>query len=115
MVVAVIAVLMVQPALNQMILMIAVRNLLVAAARVIAAARHGFAGLGIGRIDGQLMLVVMAVVLGMQVAIVQVIDVAVMLNARVAAVLAVDVRMRAVSFVAHDYSWERGNETTDTN
>jgi hypothetical protein len=114
MVVAVIAMLVVQPACNQIVHVVAVGNFLVAAVRVIAAAGHGLAVLGIGGIDGQFVLVVMAVMLGMEMAIVEVVDVAVVLNTSVAAVLAVDMRMRSVGLVAHKLSWFLDSVTTVT-
>jgi hypothetical protein len=100
-VVAVVAVRMVQTAIDQIIEMIAVRHLLVSATLVIALARRRRTVIRVCRVHRQDVLIVMAVVRRVQTAIVQVIDVAVMANARVSAVLAVDVLVIVVDFVAH--------------
>src|SRR5262245_27069125 len=75
-VVAVVAVRMVQAARHQVVVMIAVRHLLVAALVVLALTGDGGAGGGVGRIDGDLALIDVVTVLMMQVAVVDVIDVA---------------------------------------
>jgi hypothetical protein len=101
MVVAVVAVRMVQAAVDQEIDMVAVRHFLMAAIVVLALARGRRAGIRVGRADRQDVLAVMAVVFGVQVAIVQVIDVPVVLDTCVPTVLAVDVLVIVVDVVAH--------------
>jgi hypothetical protein len=100
-VVAVVAVRVVQAAVDQIIDVVAVRHLLVAAVLVLALTRGRGAGVRVGRADGQYVLVVVALVFGVQTAVVQVIDVAVVLDACVAAVLAVDVLVVVMDVVAH--------------
>jgi hypothetical protein len=100
-VVAVVAVGMVQAAVDQVIDMVAVRHFFVAATLVLAVTRRRGTMVRVRRVHGQSVFVIMVIVRGVQTAIVQVIDVAVMLDARVAAVLAVDVLMISVDFVAH--------------
>jgi hypothetical protein len=88
-VVAVVAVRVVQPAIDEVIDVVAVRHLLVAALLVLAGAGDGGAGGGVGGVDLDLALVVVFAVLVVQVAVVDVIDVAVVLDAGVSTVFAV--------------------------
>jgi hypothetical protein len=101
MIVAVVAVRVVQTAIDQIIEVIAVRHLLVSAALVLAAARRRGTMVRVGRAHGQSVLIVVAVVRRVQTAIVQVIDVVIVLDACVAAVLAVDVLVIVMDLVAH--------------
>jgi hypothetical protein len=101
MIVAVVAVRMVQAAVDQIIEVVAVRHLLVTAALVLAGASGRGAVGGVGRAHGQSVLAEMAVVRVVQMAVVQVIDVAIVLDARVPAVLAVNVLVIVVDMVAH--------------
>jgi hypothetical protein len=101
MVVTVVAVRMVQAAVDQVIEMIAVRHFFVSATLVFASARRRRTMVRVCRAYRQDVFVVMPVVRRVQTAIMQVIDVAVMANARVSAVLAVDVLVMVVDFVAH--------------
>jgi hypothetical protein len=100
-VVAVVAVRMVQSAIDQIIEMIAVRHFLMAATLMFAMTRRRRTMVRVGRVHRQNMLVIMAVVRGVQTAIVQEIDVAVVLDADVSAVLAVYVLVIVVDFVTH--------------
>jgi hypothetical protein len=109
-VVAVIAVRVVQPAIAQVIDVVAVRHLLVAAPLVLALASDRGTFGRVGRADGDDVLVIMAVVRGVQVAVVQEADVAIVLNARMATVLAVYVIVLVVDVVAH-LSFLRGTDT----
>jgi hypothetical protein len=108
-VVTVVAVGVVQPAVDEIIVVVAVRHLLVTAALVLAPTRHRGTVGGVGRTDGQDVLVIMAVVRRMQMAVVQIIDVAVVLDAGVAAVFVVNVAMIVMDVVAHgSFSLEWG-------
>jgi hypothetical protein len=100
-VVAVVAVRMMQAAIDQVIEMIAVRHLFVSATLVLALARRRRTVVRVCRAYRQNVLIIMAFVCRVQTAIVQKIDVAVMPNARMPAVLAVDVLVMVVDFVAH--------------
>ena len=104
MVVAVIAVLVMQTAVDDVVDMIAVRYGFVAATFAVNVAVAGvnrMAAVRIGVIDAQGMFVVVAVVLMMQVAVVQIIDVAFVFDGSVAAVCAVNVVMMFVGFAGH--------------
>lgn len=83
-----IAVGMMEPALDEVIRMIAVRYGFVSATRsvgMLALGRGGLAAIGIGGVHRQHVLVVMTLVRVVQVAVVQVINVPVVLDRRVAA------------------------------
>jgi hypothetical protein len=100
-VVAVVAVRVVQPAVDEVIDVVAVRHLFVAALLVLALAGNGGARRRVDGADGDDVFVVVAVVRVVQVAVVQVIDVPVVLDARVPAVVAVDVLVVGVLIAAH--------------
>lgn len=76
MIVAVVAVTVVQSAIAEVISVIAMRHTLVARCRVIAGAGYRCTGDGIGRVNRDGMFVVVIAVQVMQVSIVQVVDVA---------------------------------------
>ena len=95
-IIAVIAVLVVQASVNQIIGMVAVRDRLMAATLVAANAGDRCTIGRIGGAHGNHTLVVVFAVDRMQVAIVQIIHVAFMLNAEVAAMLTVRVSMPSV-------------------
>jgi hypothetical protein len=109
-VVAVVAVGVVEAALVEVVEVVAVRHPLVAAAVVLAVAGDRGAPGRVGGAHFQDVLVVMAVVRRVQVAVVEVIDVPVMADAGVAAVLAVDVAVRVVGLVAHHLLLTSGQE-----
>jgi hypothetical protein len=100
-IVAVVAVPVVQPPVDQEIDVVAVGHFFVAAVVVRATADHRGAGVGIVRVHRNDVLVIVAVVGGVQVAVVQVIHVPVVLDAGVAAVVAVDVAVLVVNVVTH--------------
>lgn len=107
MVVAVIAVLVMQTAVDDVVNVIAVRYGFVAATFAVNVAVAGvnrMAAVRIGFSDAQCMLVVVAVVLMVQVAVVQIINVAFVFDGNVAAVCAVDVVMMFVGFAGHFFS-----------
>ena len=95
-IIAVIAVLVVQTSVDQIIGMIAVRDLMMAAILVAASALGRRAIDRVGGAHCNYTLVVVVAMGTMQVAVVQVIDVAFMLNAEVPAMLAVRVSMSGV-------------------
>ena len=104
MVVAVVAVLVMQTAVDDVVDVIAVRYGFVAATFAVNVAVAGVnrvAAVRVGFIDAQGMLVVVAVVLMVQVAVVQIIDVVFVFDGSVAAVCAVNVVMRFVRFAGH--------------
>ena len=107
MVVAVISVLVMQTAVDDVVDVIAVRYSFVAttfAVNVAVAGVNRMAAVRIGFIDAQCMLIVVAVVLMMQVAVVQIINVAFVFDGSVAAVCAVNVVMMFVGFAGHFFS-----------
>ena len=107
MVVAVVAVLVMQTAVDDVVDVIAVRYGFVAATFAVNVAVAGvnrMAAVRVGFIDTQSMLVVVAVVLMVQVAVVQIIDVAFVFDGSVAAVCAVNVVMMFVGFAGHFFS-----------
>ena len=107
MVVAVIAVLVMQTAVDDVVNVITVRYGFVAATFAVNVAVAGvnrMAAVRIGFIDAQDMLVVVAVVLMVQVAVVQIIDVTFVFDGSVAAVCAVNVVMMFVGFAGHFFS-----------
>ena len=102
MVVAVVAMLVMQTAVDDVVNVIAVRYGFVAATFAVnVAAVNRMAAVRVGFIDAQSMLVVVAVVLMVQVAVVQIIDVAFVFDGSVAAVCAVNVVMMFVGFTGH--------------
>jgi hypothetical protein len=101
MVVAVIAVAMMQATVNQIIDVIAMRNGRVAAAVVITHARDRPARCRVLVANCDDMLVIMSIVRVVQMPVVQIIDVPVMQNARVAAVLTMRVCVIVMGVVAH--------------
>jgi hypothetical protein len=109
MVVAVVAVRMVQSAVDQIIEVVAVGHLLVPAVLVLALASDRSADGRVGLAHFEFALVVVAGVFAMHVAIVQEIDVAVVLDASVAAMFAVGVRVVVVVLAVHIRSpWLKG-------
>ena len=102
-----VAVLVVQTAVDDVVGVIAVRYGFVAttfAMNVAVAGVNRMAAVRIGFIDTQSMLVVVAVVLMVQVPVVQIIDVAFVFDGSVSAVCAVDVVMMFVGFAGHFFS-----------
>jgi len=112
-IVAVAVVRMVQMAIDQIIHMAAVRDGFVAAIRTVdmpgvmaGACVTGRAGVRVGGVDGQIMLVEVVAVGLMEVAVVDVVGVAVMLDGSVAATGSVDVGMVVVDLMRlHDCSF----------
>ena len=107
MVVAVVAVLVMQTAVDDVVDVIAVRYSFVAttfAVNVAVAGVNRMAAVRVGFIDAQSMLVVVAVVFMVQVTVVQIIDVAFVFDGSVAAVCAVNVVMMFVGFTGHFFS-----------
>ena len=103
-IVAVVAVLVVQAAVDDIVGVIAVRYGFMAATFAVNVAVAGvnrMAAVRVGFIDAQGVLVVVAVVFMVQVAVVQIIDVAFVLDGSVAAVCAVNVVMMFVGFTGH--------------
>ena len=99
-----VAVLMMQAAVDDVVDVITVRYGFMAATFAVNVAVAGvnrMAAVRIGFIDTQSMLVVVAVVLMVQVPVVQIIDVAFMFDGSVAAVCAVNVVMMFVGFTGH--------------
>ena len=104
MVVAVIAVLVMQTAVDDVVNVITVRYGFVAATFAVNVAVAGvnrMTAVRVGFIDTQGVFVVVAVVLMVQVAVVQIIDVAFVFDGSVAAVCAVNVVMMFVGFAGH--------------
>lgn len=102
-----ISVLVVQTAVNDVVDVIAVRYSFVAATFAVNVAVAGvnrMAAVRIGFIDAQGVFIVVAVVLMVQVAVVQIIDVAFVFDGSVAAVCAVNVVMMFVGFAGHFFS-----------
>jgi hypothetical protein len=104
MVVAVVAVTVVQTPVDQVVEVVAVRNELVPAPFVAAPARQRLALSRVGCADRNDVLVVVTLVFGVQVAVVQVIDVVAVLDPRMTAVLAVPVYVVLVCGMAHRQS-----------
>ena len=104
MVVAVIAVFVMQTAVDDVVDVVAVRYSFVAATfavNVAVAAVNRMAAVRVGFIDTQGVFIVVAVMLMVQVAVVQIINVAFVFDGSVAAVCAVDVVMMFVGFAGH--------------
>lgn len=102
-----VAVLVVQTAVDDVVNMIAVRYGFVAATfsvNVAVAGVNRMAAVRIGFIDAQGVFVVVTIVLMMQVAVVQIINVAFVFDGSVAAVCAVNVVMMFVGFTGHFFS-----------
>lgn len=107
MVITVIAVLVMQTAVDDVVNVIAVRYGFVAATfavNVAVASVNRMAAVRVGIIDAQGVFVVVAVMLMVQMAVVQIIDMAFVLDGSVAAVCAVDVVMMFVGFTGHFFS-----------
>jgi hypothetical protein len=100
-VVAVVAVPVVETALIQIVDVVAVRHGLVRAALVAAVTGDWRATRGIRGGHGDGMLIEVAIVGGVEVAIVKVVDVTFVANSRVTALLTVDVGMTRMNVVAH--------------
>ena len=99
-----VAVLVVQTAVDDVVDVVAVRYSFVAATfavNVAMAAVNRMAAVRVGFIDTQCMLVVVAVVLMVQVPVVQIIDVAFVFDGSVSAVCAVNVVMMFMGFTGH--------------
>jgi hypothetical protein len=102
MIVAVIAVQVVQTSRVNVIHVVAVRHGLVTASCTATAGTSGLgAGVRIGGVDCKRVLVVVIVVLHVQMAVMQVISVVLVLDARVAALISVDVIVFAVNLMRH--------------
>jgi hypothetical protein len=101
MVVAVVAMPMMQASVDQIVEMIAVRHERMSAAIVSAETRNRRATVRIGGADFDDMLVVVIAVFGVQVTIVQVVNVIAMHNAQMSAMLGMLVRVVGVYFVIH--------------
>ena len=102
-----VAVLVMQTAVDDVVNMIAVRYGFVAATfavNVAVAAVSRMPAVTVGFIHAQCILVVVTVVLMVQVAVVQIINVAFVFDGSVAAVCAVDVVMMFVGFAGHFFS-----------
>ena len=110
MVITMIAVLVMQTAVDQIIDMVAVRNGLMTATFPMNMARTGIkrnAGIRVGFIYRQGVFVVMAVVLVMQMAVVQVVDMAIMFDGGMTAAAAVNMGVVVMnSAVCHDASFD---------
>ena len=107
MVIAVVAVLVMQTAVDDVVNVITVRYGFMAATFAVNVAVAGvnrMAAVRVGFIDAKCMLVVVAVVLMVQVAVVQIIDVTFVFDGSVAAVCAVNVVMMFVGFAGHFFS-----------
>ena len=110
MVIAMIAVLVMQTAVDQIIDMVTMRNGLMTATVPMNMARTGIerdAGIGVGFIYRQGVFVVMAVVLVVQMAVVQVVDMAVMFDGGMTAAAAVNMGVVVMNgAVCHDASFD---------
>ena len=110
MVIAMIAVLVMQTAVDQIIDMVTMRNGLMTATFPMNMARTGIerdAGIGVGFIYRQGVFVVMAVVLVVQMAVVQIVDMAVMFDGGMTAAAAVNMGVVVMnSAVCHDASFD---------
>ena len=110
MVITMIAVLVMQTAVDQIIDMVAVRNGLMTATFSVNMACTGIewdAGIGVGFIYRQDVFVVMAVVLVVQMAVVQVVDMAVMFDGGMTAAAAVNMGVVVMNgAVCHDASFD---------
>ena len=101
MIVAVVAVRMMETAFDQVVEMVAVRNLVVSATIVLTGTGRRRTMIWVRLRHCQNVFVVMAVVRAVQAAIVQIIDMTIVLDARMAAMFAVDVLVIVVNFVGH--------------
>jgi hypothetical protein len=95
---------MMQPAIDEVVDVVAMRHLLVAAFLVLALARDGCTGHWVGVADGNDVFVIVAFVGVMEMAIVQVIDMTIVLDAGVATMFTVDMLVGVMTFAAHDRS-----------
>ena len=101
MIVAVVAVRVVQPTFDEVVLVVAVRHLFVSAIVVLAFALHRRANRRIRRTHRDDVFVVVAGMGMMQVAVVEVIDVAIVFDFRMPTMVAVDVRVIVVCLTGH--------------
>jgi hypothetical protein len=101
MVITVIAVTMMQPAIDQVVEVIAVRHQWMLTAVVAALAGYRMTPVWIDRADGDDVLVIVVVMRMVQVPIVQVVDMAIVQNAQVPALCAVHMRMVFVDMMRH--------------
>lgn len=102
-----VTVLVVQTAVDDVVDVVAVRYSFVAATFAVNVAVAGvnrMAAIRVGFIDAQCMLIVVAVVLMVQVAVVQIIDVTFVFDGSVSAVCAVNMVMMFVGFAGHFFS-----------
>lgn len=104
MIVAMVAVLVMQSAIHEEIEVVAVRHLLMAAAFMITATGHRSANVGIGGRYGDDVLIVVPVMGRMQMPIVQEIDVTVVQNPRVTTPRVMLMRMFRMDRMAHGHS-----------
>lgn len=95
MIVAVVAVPVMELTIAEVIVMVAVRHPFMTLRLVIVGAVHGQAGGGIGARHRDSMFIIVVAMLKVQMAVVQIIDVALVLNCLVAALVAMNVRMIA--------------------
>jgi hypothetical protein len=103
MIIAVIAVPVVQTSVDQVIRMVAMRNRLMAATFVIASARRRCAVSRVGGAHGNHAFVVVIAMGRMQVAVVQIIGMPFVLHAEVATLLAVSVCVCSVCMMRHGF------------
>jgi dihydrodipicolinate synthase/N-acetylneuraminate lyase len=103
-VVAVTVVPVVQPPVNEVVGVVAVRHGLVRAARVVAATIRGGAGRRVRLVHGNHMLVVVVAVNRVEMPVVQVVVVVAVRDTQVAARLAVDVGVVGVGVVTRHYT-----------
>lgn len=101
MVVAMIAVSMMQAAIDQVIHMIAVRHFWMSAVVMAAVTGDGMATVGIGRRHGDHMFVIVSFMCMMKMTLVEIVDMSVMLNTKVSTMLAVYVCMVGMHLVTH--------------
>ena len=107
MIVAVVAVRVVQPTFDEVVLVVAVRHLFVPAIVVLAFAIDRGTGRRVRRAHRDDVLIIMSRVRVMQVAVVQEIDVPLVFHFRVATMIVVDVLMVVVSLTGHNVSLPR--------
>jgi hypothetical protein len=102
---------MVQPTIDQIIDMVAVRHRFMATIRPVHMATGHFrcAAIGIGRRNGDDVLIDMIAVDMMEMAIMQIIDMAIMVDGSVAAARAVDMGVISVDVAAHALASRKGS------
>ena len=101
MVIAVVAVWVMQPTIDEVVVVVAVRHKFVTAAVVSTLTFNGLALSRIGCVDGDNMLIIVAFVWAVQMTVVQIINVSIVLNTGMSAELAVDVGMVWVIITLH--------------